>query len=64
MTRKKTLRKHTYSIIANVTSKNLNFSDKKKLNIFQMSDKNIDCMYLLEPPWRGDSNDYPQSILF
>ena len=24
--------------------------------------KNIDCGYLLEPPRRGDSNEYPQSM--
>ena len=29
-----------------------------------MSDKNIDCLYSLEPPWRDDSNEYPQSIIF
>ena len=23
---------------------------------------NIDCGYLLEPPWRGSSNEYPQSM--
>ena len=27
-----------------------------------MSDKNIDYLYSSEPPWRGDFNDYPQSI--
>ena len=27
-----------------------------------MSAKNIDCGYSLEPPRRGDSNEYPQSI--
>ena len=24
--------------------------------------KNIDCGYSLEPPWRGGSNEYPQSM--
>ena len=28
---------------------------------FLISVLNIDCGYLLEPPWRGGSNEYPQS---
>ena len=24
--------------------------------------QNIDCGYSLEPPWRGGSNEYPQSV--
>ena len=24
--------------------------------------QNIDCGYMLEPPWRGGSNVYPQSM--
>ena len=30
--------------------------------IFLMSAENIDCGYSLEPPRRGGSNEYPQSI--
>ena len=30
--------------------------------IFLISAKNIDCVYSLEPPRRGGSNEYPQSI--
>ena len=30
--------------------------------IFLISDQNIDCGYLLEPPRRGGSNEYPQSM--
>ena len=26
--------------------------------------KNIDCWYLLEPPRRGGSNEYPQSVFW
>ena len=26
--------------------------------------KNIDCVYLLEPPRRGGSNEYPQSMFW
>ena len=30
--------------------------------IFLISAQNIDCGYSLEPPRRGDSNGYPQSM--
>ena len=30
---------------------------------FHMFSQNIDCGYPLEPPRRGGSNEYPQSIL-
>ena len=30
--------------------------------IFLFSAQNIDCGYLLEPPRRGGSNEYPQSM--
>ena len=35
---------------------------KKKSNIFHISAQNIDCGYSLEPPRRGGSNEYPQSM--
>ena len=31
-------------------------------NIFLISAQNIDCGYSLEPPIRGGSNEYPQSM--
>ena len=34
----------------------------KKSDIFHISAQNIDCGYLLEPPRRGGSNEYPQSM--
>ena len=37
-------------------------SDKNS-DIFHMSAKNIDCGYSLEPPRRGGSNEYPQSMV-
>ena len=40
-----------------------NISDKNS-DIFRISAQNIDCGYSLEPPRRGGSNEYPQSILF
>ena len=35
----------------------------KKSDIFHSSAQNIDCVYSLEPPRRGGSNEYPQSML-
>ena len=34
----------------------------KNFDIFHISAKNIDCGYSLEPPPRGGSNVYPQSM--
>ena len=31
-------------------------------NIPRMSAQNIDCGYSVELPWRGGSNEYPQSM--
>ena len=45
----------------NITTQNENFQIKKSY-IFHISAHNIDCGYLLEPPRRGGSNEYPQSI--
>ena len=40
---------------------NARFSDKNS-DIFHTSPQNVDCGYLLEPPRRGGSNEYPQSM--
>ena len=40
---------------------NWKYSDKTS-NIFHISAQNIDCGYSLEPPRRGGSNEYPQSM--
>ena len=34
----------------------------KNSYIFHISAQNIDCGYSLEPPRRGGSNEYPQSM--
>ena len=39
------------------------FSNKTS-DIFYISAQNIDYGYSLEPPRRGGSNEYPQSIFF
>ena len=50
--------------IENFTSQNWKFSDKKNSDIFHISAQNIDCGYSLEPPLRGGSNEYPQSMFW
>ena len=34
----------------------------KPYDIFLIFAQNIDCGYTLEPPRRGGSNEYPQSV--
>ena len=56
------LRKHVYSNILKILpSKNENLQIKSS-EIFHISAPNIDCGYSLEPPRRGGSNEYPQSM--
>ena len=43
---------------------NLKFYRYKNSEIFHISAQNIDCGHSLEPPQRGGSNEYPQSMLF
>ena len=58
------LRKHAYSNILNFYhQKNENFQIKNS-DIFLISAQNIDCGYSLEPPHRGGSNEYPQSMFW
>ena len=40
------------------------FIRKKKEDIFLIFAQNIDHGYTLEPPWRGGSNEYPQSMFW
>ena len=46
----------------NFTTKNIKFSDKKFWYFFHISAQNIDCGYSLEPPRRGGSNEFLQSM--
>ena len=39
-----------------------NENSHKNSDIFHISAQNIDCGYSLEPPQRGGSNEYPQSM--
>ena len=60
---KYSLRKHAYSNILKILPpKNENFQIKNS-DIFHISVQNIDCEYSLEPPRRGGSNGYLQSLL-
>ena len=57
-----TLRKHAYSnTLKLLPPKNENFQIKNSY-IFHISTQNRDCGYSLEPPRRGGSNEYPQSM--
>ena len=56
------LRKHTYSNIYKILSPKTENFQIKNSDIFHISAQNIDCGYSLEPPRRGGSNEYPQSV--
>ena len=56
------LRKHAYlNMFTMSPPKNSRFSDKNSA-MFHISPQIIDCGYSLEPPRRGGSYEYPQSI--
>ena len=46
-----------------IVIKNENFQ-QKKFDIFLIFAQSIDCGYTLEPPCRGGSNVYPQSMFW
>ena len=58
------LRKHTYSNILNILQPKKENFQIKIFGIFHISAQNIDCGYSLEPPRRGGSNEYPQSMFW
>ena len=51
-----------FKYIENFTIKKGKFSDKKFRFFFYISVQNINCVYSLEPPRRGGSNESPQSM--
>ena len=53
--------KPTQIYTENFTTKKWKFSDKN-CDIFHVSAQNRDCGYSLEPPRRGGSNEYPQTM--
>ena len=60
--RHQTLRKHAYSNILKILQPRKENFQIKNSDIFLISVQNINCGYLLEPPRRGGSNEYPQSL--
>ena len=56
------LREHAYSNILKILQPKKGFFVIKNSDIFHISVQNIDCGYSLEPPRRGGSNEYPQSM--
>ena len=56
------LRKHAYSNILKILPPKTESFQIKNLIFFHISAQNIDCGYSLEPPRRGGSNEYPQSM--
>ena len=57
-----TLRKHAYSNILKISPPKTQNLQIKKSDNFHISAQNIDCGYSFEPPRRGGSNEYPQSM--
>ena len=57
-----TLRKHAYSNMLKISPPKTENYPIKTLIFFIFLLKNIDCGYSLEPPRRGGSNEYPQSM--
>ena len=51
-----------FKYIKNFTTKKNEKFQIKNSYILHISAKNIDCGYSLEPPRRGGSNEYPQSM--
>ena len=64
VTKKNTLRKHAHAIYRKCFGcKNEKFQ-WKNFDIVLIFAQNIDCGYTLEPPRRGGSNEYPQSMFW
>ena len=53
-----------FKYMENFTSKKLKIFRYKNSDIFHITAQNIDCGYSLEPPRRGGSNEYPQSMFY
>ena len=59
--RNMSLRGHAYSNRKILQPEKENFQIRNSY-IFHISAQNIDCGYSLEPPRRGGSNEYPQTM--
>ena len=58
------LRKLAHAIKNNFRALKFENFQVKKFDIFLIFAQNIDCGYKLEPPHRGGSNEYPQSMFW
>ena len=56
------LRKHAYSNILKILPPKTKSFQIKNSDIFHISAQIIDCVFSLEPPQRGGSNEYLQSM--
>ena len=56
------LRKHTYSNTRMTSQPKKSENFQIKVSDIFLYFCSIDCGYSLEPPWRGGSNEYPQSL--
>ena len=58
-----TIRKHAYSNLLKILPPKTEIF-QVKIDIFHISPQNMECGYALEPPRRGGSNEFPQSMLW
>ena len=58
------LRKHAHAINRVFLALKIENFQLKNFDIFLIFAQNIDCVYTLEPPRRGGSNEYPQSMFW
>ena len=58
------LRKHAHAIYMQRLAVKMKNFQQKNFDIFLIFAQNIDCGYTLEPPRRGGSNEYPQSMFW
>ena len=56
------LRKHAHAINRDFLALRIENFQLKNFDIFLIFAQNIDCGYTFEPPRRGGSNEYPQSM--
>ena len=59
-----TLRKHAHAIYRDFCLLKILKTLSENFDIFLIFAQNIDCGYTLEPPRRGGSNEYPQSMFW
>ena len=57
-----TLRRHAHTINSNFFSSKIENFQQENFDIFLIFAQNIDCEYTIEPPRRGSSSEYPQSM--